>query len=366
MLVLGEFWKVRKEVSEATFFRSCPSFQVTYATRRFGEDLMKTLYTLLVAAITAAFLLAACAAPPTQVPPTQVPPTEAPTVVADLLSTILARGTLVVSTDPAYPPQSALKVNPQRTAATKCTSDQKTLGELEGFDIDVAAAIAKGLGVEPCFVSPEWGLIIAGGWAGGWDISVGSMTITAQRAKVLDFAQPYYITPADLFVHKTNTTYSKPSDLDGKKIGVAGASTYTSTTYQSYFDGTLEIPGEQIDLAIKNAQIKTYDSESLALGALALGDGAPLDAVLTAQTMGIQAIDSGKPIKQMGDPLYFEYLAPAIDRQSTLDPHSFVAKVSEIITGLHKDGTLLKLSQQWYKMDLTTAAASFDASALGK
>jgi len=66
----------------------------------------------------------------------------------DLLSEVKARGTLVISTDPAYPPQSELKANPARTPGTKCTSDQKTLGELEGFDIDTAAAIAKGLGVE--------------------------------------------------------------------------------------------------------------------------------------------------------------------------------------------------------------------------
>ena len=150
---------------------------------------MKKLYASLCVIITAAFLLTACGS--------------SPTAAADLLSTIKARGTLVISTDPAYPPQSALKENPQRTAGSKCTSDQKTLGELEGFDIDVATAVAKGIGVEACFVTPDWTLITAGNWAGRWDISVGSMTITPERAKALYFAQPYYTTPAALFVNKT-------------------------------------------------------------------------------------------------------------------------------------------------------------------
>lgn len=328
---------------------------------------MKKIYRLVVVVISAAFLLAACGAPvatevaATEAPPTQVPATQAPTAVPDLLSTILARGTLVVSTDPAYPPQSALKATPQRTAGTKCASDQKTLGELEGFDIDASAAIAKGLGVEACFVTPDWTLITAGGWAGRWDISVGSMTITPERAKVLYFAQPYYTTPAALFVNKANTTYTKPEDLGGKKIGVCGG-----CTYENYLNGSLVIPGETINFVIKGAEAKTYDTDSTAIEDLALGDGVRLDAVLTAQPTGQQAIDSGKPIKQLGDPLYFEYLAPAIDREGSLDPASFIAKVSEIIAGLHKDGTLLALSQQWYKLDLTTAAASFDASAFAK
>jgi polar amino acid transport system substrate-binding protein len=266
-----------------------------------------------------------------------------------------------VSTDPAYPPQSALKASPQRTAGTKCSADEKTLGELEGFDIDVSAAIAKGLGVEACFVTPDWTMITAGSWAGRWDISVGSMTITPERAKVLYFAQPYYTTPAALFVHKSNTTYKQAADLGGKKVGVCGG-----CTYESFLNGSLVIPGETINFVIKDAVIKTYDTDSTALEDLALGDGARLDAVLTAQPTGLEAIKNGKPLKQLGDPVYFEYLAPAIDRGSSLNPLSFIAKVSEIVSALHKDGTLLQLSQQYYGTDLTSAAATFDASQFGK
>jgi len=334
---------------------------------------MKKFYAILAVMIATAFILSACGpaatpeeetateAPAATLAPTQVPPTATNTAVPDLLSTIKARGTLVISTDPAYPPQSELKANPQRTAGTKCTSDQKTLGELEGFDIDVAAAIAKGLGVEPCFVTPDWTLITAGGWAGRWDISIGSMTITPERAKALYFAQPYYTTPAAMFVYKTNTTYTTPADLSSKKIGVCGG-----CTYESFLDGSLVLPGENINFTVKNATIKTYDTDSTALADLELGDGVRLDAVITAQPTGQAEINNGKPLKQLGDPLYFEYLAPAIDRSSSLDPHSFIAAVSQIVTSMHKDGSLSKLCIQWEGSDLTTAAATFDASQFGQ
>jgi len=308
---------------------------------------MKKLYTVLVVVIATAIALSACGGN-----------LGAP---KDLLSQIKARGTLVISTDPAYPPQSALKANPVRTPGTKCTSDQKTLGELEGFDIDVAATIAKGLGVEPCFVTPSWDLIVAGNWAGRWDVSVGSMTVTPERAKVLYFAQPYYTTPAALFVYKDNTTYKTAADLSGKKVGSCG-----SCTYESYLEGTLVLPAESVNFVIKNPIVKTYDTDTTALADLELGDGIRLDAVLTAQPTGQSEINNGKPIKQLGDPLFFEYLAPAFDRNSTLDPHSLIAAVSQIIAGLHKDGSLSKLCTQWEGSDLTTAAATFDASQFGK
>jgi len=279
----------------------------------------------------------------------------------DKLAEILARGTLIVSTDPAYPPQSQLVEGGQRAAQTKCTSDQHTASELTGFDIDVASAIAKKMGVEVCFVTPDWTLITGGSWANRWDISIGSMTITPERMTKLYFTQPYYTTPAAFFVNDANTTYTQPSDLSGKKIGAC-----TGCTYDAYIAGTLQIPGEKIKFVVNNANFVGYETDINALQDLALGDGTRLDAVLTAQPTGAGAIKDGMPLKQLGDPVYFEYLAGAIDKTATPDPISFAKKVSEVIQGLNSDGTLLQLSQKYYGLDLTTAAASFDLAALAQ
>jgi polar amino acid transport system substrate-binding protein len=307
----------------------------------------------------------ATAAPATAAPataaPTIAPATTAPTTAPSKLDEIMKRGTLVISTDPAYPPQSQLVESATRASDTKCASDQHTANELSGFDIDTAVAIAKGLGVEACFVTPDWTLITGGNWSDRWDISVGSMTITPERMQVLYFSQPYYTTPAAFFVYKDNTTYKTPSDLSGKKIGAC-----TGCTYDAYLQGTLQIPGEQIDFVVKNADFVGYDTDINALQDLALGDGVRLDAVLTAQPTGAGSIKDGLPLKQLGDPVFFEYLAAAFDKESTLDEAPFVNKVNEIIQQLHSDGTLLNLSQKYYETDLTTAAAKFDVSTLNQ
>jgi polar amino acid transport system substrate-binding protein len=316
-------------------------------------------------------LLAACAAPAAAPAPgseTTAATTEATTAAAsggesaaagDLLADILSRGVLRVSTDPAYPPQSELVTDAQLAADSKCSGDERQAVELTGFDIDVAVAIAKALGVEPCFVTPDWTMIVAGDWSGRWDISVGSMTITPERMQNLYFSQPYYTTPAAFFVHKDNTAFTEPADLSGKIVGACAG-----CTYDSYLQGTLEIPGETIDFVVTDVQFVGYDADTLALQDLALGDGVRLNAALTALPTGVGFMNDGQPIKQLGDPVYFEYLSAAFDKQGALDATTLRAKVDEIIQGMHSDGTLKALSEQYYGTDLASAAATFDIAAL--
>lgn len=286
----------------------------------------------LVVLLVVVVLLAACAAPAAPPPtPTQPPPTPVPEV-KDLLATIRERGKMVMSTDPNYAPQSFL-------------NDK---GEMDGFDIDVAKEVAKRLGVGLEFVTPDWDLITSGNWGGRWDLSIGSMTITPERAKVLHFTQPYYYTPAQFVVHKDNTSFKRVEDLSGKRIGVCGA-----CTYEYYLDKTLVIEGETFEFKVENAQIKTYDTDADAIQDLALGDGVRLDAVLSALPTLVEAQKSGVPIKLLGDPVFYEPLAVAIDRSAPQDPTSFVQAVDKIIGEMHADGTLTNLSMKWYGVDLT-------------
>jgi polar amino acid transport system substrate-binding protein len=328
---------------------------------------VKKIYVGLAVFLALILALSACAQAPQQ-PATEAPPAETeaaaePTAAAgaDKLQEVLERGTLIVSTDPAYPPQSELVEGAERPADTKCASDQHVAAEFSGFDIDASVAIAEKLGVEACFVTPSWDLITAGNWADRWDISVGSMTITPERMNSLYFSQPYYTTPAAFFVHQDNATYTQPADLSGKKIGGC-----TACTYEFYVDGSLSIPGEEIEFLVTDAEFVGYDTDIVALQDLALGDGVRLDAVLTAQPTGLGAIDDGLPLKQLGEPVYFEYLAAAIDKAHRSDPVPLASRVSEAIEELLADGTLKQLAEKYYGLDLASAAADFDLQALNQ
>ena len=179
------------------------------------------------------------------------------------------------------------------------------------------------------------------------------MTVTPERAEVLHFTPAYYFTPASVAVHESNTSITDTeNDLDGTTIGVCGG-----CTYEAYLEQSLNIPGYEIDFVIDDADVKAYDTDSSAIADLELGDGKRLDAVISATPTLEGAIENGKPIKLVGDPIYYEPLAVAIDRNSPEDPMPLVEAISDIIEEMHSDGTLTELSMEWYGTDLTKEEA---------
>jgi polar amino acid transport system substrate-binding protein len=252
-----------------------------------------------------------------------------------LLDRIMANDQIRISTDPAYPPQSSF---------------DEASGTWEGFDIDVAEEISKRLGLtQPVdWQTPSWDVITAGKWNDRWDASVGSMTVTTDRSKVLNFSDPYYYTPAGLAVQQGSDITSL-DQLAGMTIGVGIA-----TTYELYLERKLDIPGYDFQYLVpENVTIKTYDTDSSAIQDLVLGR---VDAAFSAIPTLQGAIDNDKPIQLLGDPAYYEPLAVAIDKSAPLDPTSLVAKISQIIDEMHQDGTLTELSMKWYGEDLTSNA----------
>jgi len=253
----------------------------------------------------------------------------------NVLDEILATGVIKVSTDANYAPQSFL-------------NDK---GELEGFDISVAKEVAKRLGVKVKFITPDWDLITAGKWGKRWDLSIGSMTPTVERMNALHFTMPYYSTPAQFAVHKDNTSIKSLEDLAGKRIGVG-----TETTYDRYLNKDLELVGVKIEYQDWSAgKVTTYPTDANAIENLALGDGVQIDALLTAKPTIFEATKSGCgggcPLKMLGEPVFYEILSFALDK-SRPNSESLLKKLNEIIDSMYKDGTLVKLSMQFYGQDL--------------
>jgi len=277
---------------------------------------------------TAAPSVAAAATPVPTATPTAAPATP---VAGGLLDKVLKAGKLVVSTDPNYAPQSA----------------QKPDGTFEGFDIDVATEIAKRLGVTVEFVTPKWEIITPGGWGGRWDASVGSMTVTTEREKVLDFSDPYYYTPAQMTASKASGITTLDG-LAGKTVCVG-----QSTTYLDWLNGTKLDFGSLSPTTTPPAGVKvttqTTDAECPQLWAAGRND---FEGFLSSSTTVDAAIKAGMPLVKVGDPVYAEPLAVAIDKAGPADA-DFVAAVDRIVKDMHADGTLKGFSEKWFGLDLT-------------
>jgi polar amino acid transport system substrate-binding protein len=251
-----------------------------------------------------------------------------------LLGRVESAKKLVVSTDPKYPPQSELKAD----------------GTYEGFDIDVANEIGKRLGVPVEFTTPDWTAITAGGWGGRWDISVGSMSITLERAKVLDFSTPYYYTPAQ-FAASTESGITTLEGLAGKAV-CSGE----GTTYDSWLHGALDFgTGEDLGDPPAGITATTLPTDTDCADTWKAGRF-DFEGWLTSITVVQGALDAGLPLVAVGEPVFYEPLAVATDK-SGLSTTTFLEKLNGIITDMHADGTLSGFSQKWFGTDYSKSTA---------
>ena len=249
----------------------------------------------------------------------------------EAMDRVMKEGVLKVATDANWAPQSFI-------------NDKN---EMDGFDVDVAKETAKRLGVKAEFVTPSWDIITAGNWSGRWDLSVGSMTPTKKRAEVLSFPGVYYYTPASVAVHK-DSSYKTIAELDGKKVGAS-----TASTFDLYLQKDLTIDAEGVpsfEYQMTPGEIKSYKDGTAALDDLRLGDGVRIHGMVGSLPAIQEGIKSGYPLKVLGDPVFYEPLALAIDKGDD----EFNDKLAEIVKAMKDDGTLKTLSEKWYGIDYTT------------
>jgi polar amino acid transport system substrate-binding protein len=236
-----------------------------------------------------------------------------------LALTITDRGSMTVNNDPKYPPQSSI--------------DQAT-GELVGFDVDVAKKVGEILGLEVTFTDHPFDTILTDVNQGRYDVSIGSMTINATRAKKVDFTEAYYYTPAGIVVKEGGTQITGVADLAGKKVGVGAGTTYLTWLQEN-----------------SKAVPVIYDTDASMFPDLA--KGIRIDYGFTAVPTAIEAINQGQPLELSGDPLYYEDLGFAVKKGEA----DWLALLNYTVKKMHADGSLTDMSKVWYAgVDLTQKA----------
>ncbi len=201
-------------------------------------------------------------------------------------------------------------------------------GKLTGFDIEIGEAIADKLGLEPDPVTNPFQTILPGLVAKKYDAIIGSMAYTKKRAEQASFTKPYYYSGGMIWVAKDNNDIKTPDDVKGKKIGVGAETTY-------------EKPAETL-----SDDLQYYSADLVALKDLTVGNR--LDAVITADIVGYEAIDKGFDIKEVGKPLWVEQPSIAVRK----DNDGLRQAIDEALQELINDGTYKEISMKWFDRDL--------------
>ena len=251
-----------------------------------------------------------------------------------LLETIREAKVIRIATDPAYPPYSELNA----------------AGEYVGFDSDVAREVAKRLGVKVEWVTPDWAAITAGNWGGRWDISIGSMTQTEERAKVVDFLDPYFYEAGYLIV-PTDSPITKVADLAGKTI-CAGESTTHATWIEGGFANSTVV--DVFNQAPAGAILKTYPTDYNCIEAYLAGRTDDWDAMAQSREFIENAIaNSDGKLKFLSEEANFAgRISFALDK-SGLNTATAIAEINKIIAEMHADGTMSGFSMKHLGRDVT-------------
>ena len=162
-----------------------------------------------------------------------------------------AKKKLRVGTEGAYPPFNLVDKS----------------GQVQGFDIDIAKALCKEMGMEYEFKVQDWDDLIPGLLAKKFDVIIASMSITDERKQKVDFSNKYYQTPARFVAKKgAGITVSKEG-LKGKKIGVQRATIHenfvrdmfgnavTIKAYAGQDEANMDLVAGRVDLVIADATV---------------------------------------------------------------------------------------------------------------
>jgi len=193
--------------------------------------------------------------------------------------------------------------------------------------VDVAKGIAKHLGRDLEIITTEWDGILAGLLAGKYDAIIGSMAATKERAKKVDFSEPYYFSGAQLFVHKDYADKIKDiKDLYGDKVGVVLGETYEHYLRQNHkkvqvitYKGTPDIFQD-----MKNRRIKGF---------------------VTDRLVGLYQIrQADQPFINVGPMLYKEKIAIPVVK----DNKKLLSQINKALTTMKENGEIDAIYSKWF------------------
>lgn len=233
-------------------------------------------------------------------------------------------------------------------------------GKLGGFEPELMDILCQRMQLKCTYAVQNWDGMIASLNAGKVDVLMDAIVITDERKQAVAFSVPYARTPAsfaalkaDLLPGETGpkgvrTLSTQASDiaagvadlqkaLAGKTIGIASGTVYTGFI-DTYFG--------------KVATVREYTTSAEAVLDLTAGridavfdDVTFLNSIMTQpgnQQVAFTGPELAGPIWGEGEALAFRQRDPELK-----------AKFDEALKAAIADGTVKKLSEKWFKVDLT-------------
>lgn len=201
-------------------------------------------------------------------------------------------------------------------------------GELVGFDVDLMNAIARELNSEVEWVSMSFDGLIPALLTNQLDLAVASFTITPERAKRINFSDPYYRSGLTFVIRKADQDkYKSAEDLKGQRlcaqlgsVSAAKAETFSPSLVTTFSDA----PAAYMEL-------KTGGCE----------------AVLNDRPVNQYFFKTAKvsdSLVELSDVLDAEDMAVVIPKNN----QELLEQVNQALAKLKQNGTYQKIYDKWF------------------
>jgi cystine transport system substrate-binding protein len=228
---------------------------------------------------------------------------------------LVQAGTLTVATEGTYRPFSY---------------HEDGAGDLVGYDVEVAEAVAEKLGLEIAFEETQWDAIFAGLDAGRFDVIANQVSITPEREEQYLFSAPYTVSRGVIVVNEGDTSISSFDDLEGK------------TTAQSLTSNWNELATES------GANVEAVEGWAQSVALLQQGR---VDATINDELTFLDYVNTTPDAA-------IEVAAETEDTSEsafafTQDKEALVEAIDEALAELREEGVLAELGEKYFGADVS-------------
>ncbi|WP_182405113.1 amino acid ABC transporter substrate-binding protein [Psychrobacter sp. GP33] len=236
---------------------------------------------------------------------------------SELLQRVNSSGTINVGTEGTYPPFTY--------------HDES--GKLTGYDVEVTRAVADKLGVKVDFKETQWDAMLAGLDSKRFDMVANQVSLTTpERMAKYDKATAYSWSGAVVLAPKDDSRYSSWEALKGLRSAQSLSSNYGELA-ERYQAEIVPVDGmaQAVEL-VKQGRADFTMNDNLAV----------LDYLKKFPNSGLEIKLVAPASEQRGSGLILRKGDDAV-----------VAKIDEAMAALQADGTLTKISQEFFGADIS-------------
>ena len=249
-------------------------------------------------------------------------------MVSKLLKILALGAFLTLNLNAKTIKEGVLTIATEGTYAPFSYYDDKN--ELKGYDVDIAREVAKKLNLKIKFLTAPWDAMLAAFDAGKADAVFNQVSVTDERKKKYDYAQPYTVVHGAIITHKDNDDIKSFDDLKGKKNADSATSNWAKVA------------------ASYGAQNVTVDSFSKSMELLV---SKRVDTVVRDNIVFYDFINQrpGAPVKIAAEGSDTDYTAPIVQKGNT----ELANQISKAIEELKNEGKLAEISIRYFGKDVS-------------